>query len=101
MKKTIILNVFFHITPTGNRFDYINKSMLLIQDLNTRCKIDMFFSFNIMKKKANMNTHLFLQSPDKLRQCIEWATTTPSPVIKQPGITIATLKQEAMVAVQL
>ena len=54
-----------------------------------------------MKKKANMNTHLFLQSPDKLRQCIEWATTTPSPVIKQPGITIATLKQEAMVAEKL
>ena len=48
-----------------------------------------------------MNTHLFLQSPDKLRQCIEWATTTPSPVIKQPGITIATLKQEAMVAEKL
>lgn len=23
----------FHITPTGNRFDYINKSMPLIQDL--------------------------------------------------------------------
>jgi hypothetical protein len=48
-----------------------------------------------------MNTHLFLQSPDKLRQCIEWATTTPPPVIKQPGITIATLKQEAMVAEKL
>ena len=23
----------FHITPTGNRFDYINKSMLLIQEV--------------------------------------------------------------------